>query len=363
MIRGSFLLISIFALGLASCSRGPSVEIGEVVVANKTSTSYLEWTSSDLNPENKIKKLLSEGHSEESICQSLLQLNSEDLTIFEDVANKFKSSCKLEVQNKISLYWQLQDQLLRELYGNAGLIKFPDSRVVLRDISRGYVTTSAELHPKEVLITFDDGPHPKYTPSILKTLSDYNVRSLFFFLGQNAKKYPQLVHSAGQRGHSIASHTMSHKCLPQTLACKNNNKGKVLTLRESAQELKSAHKVIFDILGWIDPFVRLPYGATSLPIRNFLMQNSTAEIIWNVDSEDWKSTMTPKKMIQSVMRQLSNVKSGIVLFHDIQKRTEVTLPYFLAELHKQGYQPVILQALDPDARYNSKLIESQDPLP
>jgi len=68
-------------------------------------------------------------------------------------------------------------------------------------------------HKKRVLLTFDDGPHPEYTPQILQILDKYQTKAVFFVIGKNAEKYPDLLKEIYQRGHIIANHSYSHDTL------------------------------------------------------------------------------------------------------------------------------------------------------
>ena len=67
-----------------------------------------------------------------------------------------------------------------------------------------------DLRPKEVILTFDDGPYPALTDKILKTLDKYCVKATFFPVGQMAKAYPAILRRVSQAGHTIGAHTHSH---------------------------------------------------------------------------------------------------------------------------------------------------------
>ena len=61
-----------------------------------------------------------------------------------------------------------------------------------------------------VALTFDDGPHPRYTPQILDILKEYGVNATFFAVGSNAENYPQLVQRICEEGHELGNHTHNH---------------------------------------------------------------------------------------------------------------------------------------------------------
>ena len=66
----------------------------------------------------------------------------------------------------------------------------------------------------KIALTFDDGPHPQYTPLILDILKEYNVHATFFLIGENAERNPELVRRILREGHEIGNHTYLHKNLP-----------------------------------------------------------------------------------------------------------------------------------------------------
>jgi peptidoglycan/xylan/chitin deacetylase (PgdA/CDA1 family) len=70
----------------------------------------------------------------------------------------------------------------------------------------GSITHVTTQHPIAAL-TFDDGPHPKYTPQVLEIFAKYQAHATFFMLGENARKYPELVKRVSAEGHVVANHS------------------------------------------------------------------------------------------------------------------------------------------------------------
>jgi peptidoglycan/xylan/chitin deacetylase (PgdA/CDA1 family) len=66
---------------------------------------------------------------------------------------------------------------------------------------------------KVVALTFDDGPNPDATPSILDTLAEKGVRATFFVLGSHAERWPELVRRMAQEGHQLGNHGYFHRKL------------------------------------------------------------------------------------------------------------------------------------------------------
>ena len=67
----------------------------------------------------------------------------------------------------------------------------------------------------KIAITFDDGPHPRYTPQILSILEEFGVRATFFVVGENVEYYPELVGRILAAGHEIGNHTYDHGRMPR----------------------------------------------------------------------------------------------------------------------------------------------------
>ena len=69
---------------------------------------------------------------------------------------------------------------------------------------------SATTGSSSIAITFDDGPHPEFTPVLLSTLAAYGVTATFFFIGVRAQEHPDLVRRVEAEGHAVGSHSMTH---------------------------------------------------------------------------------------------------------------------------------------------------------
>ncbi|WP_249685456.1 polysaccharide deacetylase family protein, partial [Bacillus velezensis] len=74
----------------------------------------------------------------------------------------------------------------------------------------GEVVWDINTEDKIVALTFDDGPHPKYTAAVLDLLAKYDAKATFFIIGKNAEKYPELVLRSYTQGHELANHTYPH---------------------------------------------------------------------------------------------------------------------------------------------------------
>jgi peptidoglycan/xylan/chitin deacetylase (PgdA/CDA1 family) len=117
------------------------------------------------------------------------------------------------------------------------------------------LTTVPATYKKNVALTFDDGPSPKWTPQVLDILKANHVRATFFMIGQNARAYPSLVRRAVAEGHTIGNHSYSHPNLT-TLS----------TTQQRASMDNAAKYISAAIGGGYKPcFFRPPYGRIRAP--------------------------------------------------------------------------------------------------
>ena len=229
------------------------------------------------------------------------------------------------------------------------------SRIVEIDTSTGALfgsisTQSREprfLEPKEVVLTFDDGPMPPVTRAILDTLDRFCTKATFFSVGKMAIAYPTTIKNILERGHTLGSHTWSH---PLSL--------KRLALDKSTEEIEKGHAAVSMAAGQpIAPFFRFPGLSDSGPMLKHLQARGIAA--FTVDSVSNDSYISdPERLLQHALKEVELNKGGIVLFHDIKPATARMLPKFLAELHARGYSVVHMRSkghVAPIASYVDKL--------
>ena len=229
------------------------------------------------------------------------------------------------------------------------------SRIVEIDTSTGALfgsisTQSREprfLEPKEVVLTFDDGPMPPVTRAILDTLDRFCTKATFFPVGKMAIAYPTTIKNILERGHTVGSHTWSH---PLSL--------KRLALDKSTEEIEKGHAAVSMAAGEpIAPFFRFPGLSDSGPMLKHLQARGIAA--FTVDSVSNDSYISdPERLLQHALKEVELNKGGIVLFHDIKPATARMLPKFLAELHARGYRVVHMRPkghVAPIASYVDKL--------
>lgn len=375
------LLVSGFAFlavsSLVGCGSQVGQNVQQAVVDNQNAQSLLEWEQSKANPEVLFAQWRQEFMMDSSereklksdLCAELSSLDGQSLTIFEneinDVNNRaLVSSCKEELAEKLDAYHASERSTLAVAVDALSEVRsknnfqFP-TNIQKRDTSSGYFAVTGDVARKEVIISFDDGPSDLYTESILRSLKEVNAKVIFFHMGKNVRLNPEIVKKVAADGHAVGTHSMTHACLGTSSACRKTN-GKVFSFDEAVAEIKGGHQAVYDVLGWVDPFFRFPYGESSPELKNFLRNNSAGEFYWSIDSEDWKAQPN-ETMLKKTLAQLDARGRGMVLFHDIQRKTAEIMPQFLRELYNRGYSVVLLQSSDASARYNSKLVRKKLP--
>jgi len=191
--------------------------------------------------------------------------------------------------------------------------------------SKGLAMSQAGAAGTGFHLTFDDGPHPVHTPALLDWLKANHSQATFFLVGQNARRYPELVRRIAAEGHQIGNHTWSHANLTK------------LTEAQAHREIQRTHDLIVQITGRAPTLFRPPYGMLTPAQRQWLTATLHYEtVFWNVDTEDWKLS-SPEAITQRIERTLK--PGGIILAHDIHPRILQALPLTLARLQARGLKP------------------------
>ncbi|MCD0452464.1 polysaccharide deacetylase family protein [Actinocorallia sp. API 0066] len=191
------------------------------------------------------------------------------------------------------------------------------SRPPLEDFVRP--VTDCTKH-KCVALTFDDGPGPD-TGRLLDMLAAAGAKATFFVVGPEAARYPHFVLRAAEDGHEVGNHTMHHV---------------QLTTQSTARlrrEIDGTSKIIERILGFKPTLFRPPYGATSPRVAKEARDRGMSEIIWSVDTDDWRDR-TASVVARRAIHGLH--PGAIILMHDIHPTTVNAVPKILAAAKKKG---------------------------
>lgn len=214
---------------------------------------------------------------------------------------------------------------------------------------------TVKLAPKQVALTFDDGPNPETTPLILDILDRHCVKATFFMVGIYAERHPEIVREVAARGHTIGSHTWSHptnmRHLSPAAARREIRRG--FDAIESA--LASAPAEQRERLA---PFFRFPGLNDSKALIDWLGKRNIATLSCEFGSDDWRS-IPPAEVKRRSLRNIASVGQGILILHDTKPRTAAMLSAFIIELRNRGYEIV---QLVPEAGAREMAAAAPDPL-
>ena len=189
------------------------------------------------------------------------------------------------------------------------------------------------LAPKEVVLTFDDGPWPGTTPRILDALAHECVRATFFMLGRNAEARPELARRVLADGHTVAHHSYAHPLLDRIPAA--------AAQAEIDHGIAAVDRVLYGHAGAgpVTPFFRFPGFASQPAVLDWLAGRGIVVFGADLWASDW-NRMTPAQELQLLMGRLRQNGGGIVLLHDTKAQTAAMLPLFLRALKREGYHVV-----------------------
>jgi peptidoglycan/xylan/chitin deacetylase (PgdA/CDA1 family) len=192
------------------------------------------------------------------------------------------------------------------------------------------------LRDHEVVLTFDDGPWQGNTEKVLKALADNCTKALFFPIGKHAGYYPELLKKVVAEGHTVGSHTWSHKDLSR------------LTPEEAKAEIEKGIAGVSLALGKkpIDPFFRFPALRHPPELVKYLGERNVGIFSTDMDSFDFKMRK-PEQVVASIMKKLEKRGKGIILMHDFQHATADAAPELFKQLKAAGYKVVQVKGKTP----------------
>lgn len=197
--------------------------------------------------------------------------------------------------------------------------------------------------PKEVVLTFDDGPDPYWTPRILDVLKQKQAKAVFFVVGNKVETSPELVRRILAEGHEIGSHTYTHANLG------------VISRKQIELELNATQMLLESVVGCSTTLFRPPYNADSRPttmnelrpLKIIQDEMGYLMVLENIDPQDWERPGAAT-ILQRIKEQRS--QGSIILLHDAggnRSDTVEALPAIIDYLRERGDNIVSLsQMLD-----------------
>jgi peptidoglycan-N-acetylglucosamine deacetylase len=198
-------------------------------------------------------------------------------------------------------------------------------------VGRKQFPQTLPLAPKEVVLTFDDGPWPGTTERVLDALRQECVRATFFLIGRNALDHPGLAQRALAEGHTVAYHSFSHPMLNRmSIAAAQSDIERGMAAVDGALRGHGAP---------VTPFFRFPYFASTPPLLDWLERRRMVVFGADLWASDW-NPMSPDQELRLVLERVEASRGGIVLFHDTKAQTAATIPPFLRALKARGFSIV-----------------------
>jgi peptidoglycan/xylan/chitin deacetylase (PgdA/CDA1 family) len=184
------------------------------------------------------------------------------------------------------------------------------------------------LEDREVVLTFDDGPLRHYTSAVLDALAAHCTKATFFVVGRMALSDPERVKELVRRGHTVGTHTWSHRNLKSILPAQARDE---VELGISAVQRAAGSPIA--------PFFRFPYLSDPRSMQAHLEERQVAAFSIDVDAYDYR-THDAGTVLRNVLGQLQQKGKGVILFHDIQPSTAQALKALLDELKARGFRVV-----------------------
>ncbi|MGW5474050.1 glycosyltransferase [Streptomyces chartreusis] len=194
-------------------------------------------------------------------------------------------------------------------------------------------TESLGVPDHRLVLTFDDGPDPEWTPKVLDVLKKHDAHAVFFVTGTMASRYPDLVRRMVEEGHEIGLHTFNHPDLS------------FQSKKRIDWELSQNQLAISGAAGIRTSLFRPPYSSfadamdnKSWPVTEYIGKRGYITVVNNTDSEDWR-----KPGVDEIIRRATpkGGKGAIVLMHDSggdRHQTVQALDTFLPEMKADGYE-------------------------
>jgi len=164
---------------------------------------------------------------------------------------------------------------------------------------------------RAIALTFDDGPHPIFTPLVLDQLQAMGAKATFFLIGECAEKYPEIVQRIIDEGHEVGCHTYSHLRFSEH------------TPEEIMDNLNQSSRVL-GRFGRSSQLFRPPYGDLPWRLVPMLWRDKKQIIFWSIDSRDFELDSADEILARI---DFSKIGSGdVFLFHDCYQSTVDVLP-------------------------------------
>lgn len=178
---------------------------------------------------------------------------------------------------------------------------------------------------RAVALTFDDGPHPVYTPAVLDVLARHGVRATFFVIGEKAEAHPEIVRRMVAEGHLVGNHTYNH-----------SGRFPLMARARMEDEIGRCDEAIERITGRRPTLFRPPFGVTNPTLARALRRYGHTVAGWDVRSLDTVSRRSRERIFERVRRRLRS--GSAVLLHDDRAGSDALVEMILNHLEHNGWK-------------------------
>ncbi|MGD8190080.1 DUF2062 domain-containing protein [Brevibacillus ginsengisoli] len=304
--------------------------------------SHVVWFLDGVTFYNQWKMALNNGVKDVAIWR----LGSEDPTIWKFLHHPNNSDLT-QLENPDPVNYLGQGEVLRILSdaqsGNRNIVwdgDFIKSESYEKLPQQFEMMRYGKPKDKELVLSFDDGPDPEYTPQILDILKHYGIKGAFFIVGENGEANPDLVERIYREGHEVGNHSFTHPNISE------------VTPWRTKMELNATQRLFQELTGHSMTLFRPPYVADAEPstpaelIPILRAQEMGYTMVGElIDPNDWMKPGT-QEIIKRVLNDVH--KGNVILLHDAggdRSQTVKALPVIIETLQKQGYKFVTISQL------------------
>ncbi|MFH8453635.1 bifunctional polysaccharide deacetylase/glycosyltransferase family 2 protein [Streptomyces fungicidicus] len=196
----------------------------------------------------------------------------------------------------------------------------------------GGQATTVSVPDRTIVLTFDDGPDPTWTPQVLEILDEYDVPGTFFLVGSMVSRHPGIVRDLVDQGNEVGVHTFTHVDLSYQSASR------------VTREMEQTQLALAGAAGITTTLFRAPYSSKtdavddySWPVYQQLGEDGYTSVFIDTDSEDWKEPGV-SKIVEGATPE--DGEGASVLFHDSggdRSQTLEALPEYIEKMQAKGY--------------------------
>lgn len=208
----------------------------------------------------------------------------------------------------------------------------PRKLLVLRLLPNRWVRTAGPRARKSLYLSFDDGPHPEFTPPLLDLLARHDARATFFLVGDQVERHPGIVRSIVAAGHMLGNHSYTHPDYDE------------LPLAEQLEQVDRTDRLLQQFDGIARHPFRPPRGVLPPALLWQFIRRGRPIAFWSYDSLDYGRH--PPQQLLEVVRQHPPRSGDIILMHDDSPLSGQLLQSLLPQWQQEGFGFGLLPA-DP----------------